>query len=124
MAIGVFNTITIDNTQILAPNEFELAREDVYKGEYTTCTGKVIADRIGWKYADMVLKWDYLPSTQLAKLTGLSGAVTLQFTDSDGSHSETIIRKGFTNMPTRLTALDGTAAWSNVEMEITFLNVH
>jgi hypothetical protein len=50
--IGNYETITIGSSSIFKPNEMELEREDVYAGEYTTCTGRVIADLIGWRYAD------------------------------------------------------------------------
>ena len=66
--IDIFNTITIDNEQIFRPSDFDLKREDVYAGEYTTCTGAVIADRIGWRYSDIELKYDTLPDDQMQTL--------------------------------------------------------
>lgn len=122
--IGVFNTIIIDGTEILRPNDFELQREDVFAGEYTTMTGKTIADRIGWKYSDMTLKWDILTDEMLQVLTELAGEVTIEFEDNDGRHSEQILRKGFANMPTRTTGPEGTPLWTGIEMDIAFLNTH
>ena len=122
--IDIFETIMIGSDEILRPNEFELQREDVLRGEYTSCTGKTIADRIGWKYSDMSLKWDMLPNDQMAILAGLSGSETMTFADSDGSHSEEFIRTGFKNTPTRVTGPNGQIVWTDVEMGVKFLNVH
>ncbi len=121
--IGIFNTIKINGTEILRPNDFELKREDVYAGEYTTMTGKMIADRIGWKYSDMSLKWDMLPDNQLAVLAGITGTATLKFTDSDGEHTESVIRGSFGKTATRLTK-NGQSIWKDVELEIMFINTH
>lgn len=121
--IGVFNTITINGTEIFRPNDFEVKRKDVFQGEYTTCTGKLIADRIGWQYDDMSLKWDMLTDSMMAVLVGLVGEASLSFEDSDGEHTERIIRRGFTNTPSRVTK-NGKTIWTGVEMEITFLDVH
>ena len=104
--------------------DFEIKREDVYAGEYTTCTGKLIADKIGWKYSDLPMKWDVLPDEDLVYLTTLTGAFNLIFRDSDGQHTEQVIRKGFTNTPTRITGPEGSKIWTGVEMEVTFINVH
>ena len=117
-------TIRINGHDIYRPNEFTPAREDVYAAEYTTCTGKMIADRIGWKYSDMTLSWDTLPQAMLDVLLGMSGESTLVFSDSDGEHTEKIIRGAFTNMPTRFTGLDGKAAWQNIAVEVRFIDVH
>jgi len=122
--IGVFESITINGVRFYRPNNFSLRREDVLAGEYTTCTGKLIADRIGWKYSDMTLSWDTLPQAMLDALTGLSGPVQMVFTDSDGAHTETIIRGAFTNTPTRFTDYNGAVMWSNVSVEVRFVNVH
>lgn len=119
-----YDTIQIGSSSILKPNELEFEREDVYAGEYTTCTGHVIADLIGWRYADTELTWDSLPDEQLAILTGLSGKTTITFADSDGTHTEDIIRLGYVNAPTRYTGYDGKKVWSNVQMKVRFINVH
>ncbi|SFO07754.1 hypothetical protein SAMN05216515_10682 [Eubacterium pyruvativorans] len=117
-------TITINGRDILRPNDFTPSREDVYAAEYTTCTGKLIADRIGWKYADMTLSWDTLPQAMLDVLTGMNGEATLAFEDNDGLHTERIIRGRFANIPTRFTGIDGNAAWQNISVEVRFIDVH
>lgn len=122
--IDIFNTITIDNEQIFRPSDFDLKREDVYAGEYTTCTGAVIADRIGWRYSDIELKYDTLPDDQMQTLLGMSGECNLTFTDSDGSHTEKVIRLAFSNAPTRFTAYDGSVLWKDVAVSLRFINVH
>ena len=123
--IGVFNTIQIDSDTILAPNDFTPAREDVYAAEITTCTGKLIADRIGWKYADMTLKWDMLPQSQLAVLLALGGTFSLKFTDVNGTTvTEDVISKGIQSTGTRVTDADGNVIWRDVELGITFVDVH
>lgn len=122
--IGNYETITIGSSSIFKPNEMELEREDVYAGEYTTCTGRVIADLIGWRYADTDLSWDTLPDDQLAVINSLSGATTITFTDSDGTHTENIIRLGYVNAPTRYTGYDGEKVWKDVTMKVRFINVH
>lgn len=123
--IGIFNTITINGTAIYQPNDLEIKREDVYAGEYVSLTGKTIADRIGWKYSDMTLKWDALTDAMLQALIGLEGAFYISFEDSDGvQHTEQVIRRGFSNTPTRITGPNGTKIWTGLEMEISFLNTH
>lgn len=123
--IGVFNTIRINSTDILAPNDFQPAREDVYAGEITTCTGKLIADRIGWKYADMTLEWDTLPQADLMVLIGISGMFDLIFTDIDGSTvTESAIPKSRVYTGTRYTDQNGNVVWRDVQFGITFVNVH
>ena len=66
---------------IRKPPEFEPKREDVYGAEYTTCTGKYIADRIGWKYSDMSLTWDALPQSEVEALIAMTGECTFTFDD-------------------------------------------
>lgn len=122
--IGIFETIYINGTEIYRPNEFDVKREDVYAGEYVSLTGKTIADRIGWKYSDMTLKWDALTDAMLQALISLEGSFSISFEDSDGQHTEQVIRRGFTNTPTRLTGPNGAKLWTGLEMEISFLNTH
>lgn len=122
--IGIFNTLEINGTEILRPSNFQLTREDVYAGEYTSCTGRVFADRIGWRYADTTISWDTLPDDQLSVLTSATGTGTITFTDSDGEYTEQFIRDGFANTPTRATWGDGTTIWKGVSMKVRFINVH
>lgn len=122
--LGIFDTLYINGRQVFRPNDFEIRREDVYAGEYTSCTGRILADKIGWKFSDLTMKWDILPDADLAYLTSLSGPFALKFRDNDGAHTETVIRRGFTNTPTRITGPEGSKIWTGVEMEVTFINVH
>ena len=122
--IGIYNTITIDNVEYPRPSDFELKREDVYSGEYETCTGKVIADRIGWRYSNITLKFDTLPNNKLQSLSAINSAVSFIFTDDDGVHTESVIRMGFENTPTRYTGPDGQSLWKNVAVTMRFLNAH
>lgn len=123
--IGVFNTIRINSTDILAPNDFQPAREDVYAGEITTCTGKLIADRIGWKYADMSLEWDMLPQADLMVLIGVSGMFDFTFADVDGTTvTESAIPKSRVYTGTRYTDQNGNVVWRDVQFGITFVNTH
>lgn len=122
--IGIYNTISIAGHEFKRPNDFSIQREDIYAGEYTTCTGAVKADRVGWKYSDITLTFDELTPDELAFLTGISGAVAFVFTDSDGTHTEQVIRSGFMNTPTRLTLPNGKAIWKDVEIGLRFIDAH
>lgn len=106
------------------PTDLEITREDIYAGEYTTCTGAVKADRIGWKYADTTLEFDELTTDELNVISGMYGAVTFYFDDSDGAHDEQVIKTGFTNTPTRLTLPDGSIIWKNCGVTLRFINAH
>ena len=123
--IGVYNTIQLNGVELFRPNDFAPKREDIYGAEITTCSGKVIADRVGWRYADMTLNWDTLPQAQLDVLLALAGQATLVFTDADGtSHTEQIIPTSRVWVATRLTGKDGNALWKDVSMGVKFLNAH
>lgn len=123
--IGIYNTITIDGVEYPRPTDFVIQREDVYAGEYETCTGKMIADRIGWRYSEATLEFETLPNHLLEKLANLSGEVTMTFEDGDGNlASESIIRTQFVNTPTRYTGPGGTVIWKNIEVQVRFINAH
>ncbi len=122
--IGIYNTITINGIEFPRPSDFSIEREDVYAGEYQTCTGNVIADRVGWRYSDMTLNFDTLSNDKLQVLSAINSTATLVFTDDDGQHTESVIRTGFANTPTRYTGPDGTALWKNVSVKMRFINAH
>ena len=122
--INNLNTITINNVEIFRPNDFTPEREDVYAGEYTTCTGKTVADRIGWKFSDMSLEWDMLTADMMSTITSLPGSFDITFTDSDGSHTATVIKTGFANTATRLTDNFNNVIWKNVKLNISFIDAH
>lgn len=107
------------------PNNFSPQREHVYAAEITTCSGKTIADRIGWKYADMTMEWGTLPQDQLAILLAMDGTDTLAFTDVDGtSASEDVFPLSNVWIGTRYLGEDGQPLWRDVKMTIRFVNVH
>ena len=122
--IGIFNTITIDGLEFPRPNDFNIQREDIYAGEYETCTGKIVGDRIGWRYSDTTLSFDTLEDDLLQVLAGMNSEHTLTFTDDDGVHTETVIRSQFTNTPTRYTWPNGEIMWKNVSVQLRFINAH
>lgn len=122
--MAVPETITINGVQIQRPPDFSPTREDVLAGEYTTCTGKLIADRIGWKFADMTLTWPALPQSSVNALTSMSGATTMIFDDLDGTtQTEQVIRSSVVGLRNRNT-IRGTVWWRNVQVEVRFINVH
>lgn len=121
--IDIFNTITLDNKTFYRPNDFTPEKENVYQGEYTSCTGKTLADCIGWKYADITLEWDTLPDDMMTDLIGLTGVFTFGFTDSSGVQSENVIITGFANTATRFTE-NGVVMWKNVQLGLKFIDVH
>lgn len=121
----IYSTIKINGTTVFRPNDFSPQREDIYAAEITTCTGKTIADRIGWKYSDMELSWDTLPQSQLEVLLDMSGESTIEFTDADGAmHTENIIRTSAVSTSTRSTDVSGNPVWKDVKVEVKFLNAH
>lgn len=121
--IGIYNTITIDGTEYPRPNDFTLEREDIYAGEYETCTGAIKADRVGWRYAEKEIVFDMLTDSQMSTLsTFTTGDIT--FTESDGTHTETAARVGFSNTPTRLTTSGGAVIWKNVALKVRFIDAH
>lgn len=121
----IYSTIQINGKEILRPNDFSPQREDIYAAEITTCTGATIADRIGWKYSDMTLSWDTLPQSQLEVLLSMSGESTITFTDADGtSHTEKIVRTSAVSTATRSTSAGGNPVWSDVKVEVRFLDAY
>ena len=124
--IGVFNTITIDGAEIYRGNEFTLQREYIYAGEIVTCTGKVCADVVGWRYQDLNLQWDNLPQAQLEAILNLSGhEVDMTFSnEKNETVTESVIPKATTAQVTRLTDPSGDVAWSGIGLEIRFINAH
>ena len=122
--MATYDYIYLNEEALPKPTNFTPAREDVYAGEYTTCTGKMIADRIGWKFSEIDLQWDALTDAMLQALISLEGSFPISFEDSDGQHTEQVIRRGFANTPTRITGPNGTKIWTGLEMEISFLNTH
>lgn len=124
--IGVFNTITINGTEIYRGNDFTLQRENIYAGEIETCTGKRCADLVGWRYADLTVSWDTLPQDQLLSILGLSGeAVAMTFESETGDVvTEQVIPTAITSTATRYTLPDGSALWQGISLGIRFIEAH
>lgn len=116
--------VGLTTTDIRKPENFMPEHEDVYAGEYTTCTGAIIADRIGWKFADMTLEWGALPQSAVDVLVGLSGTFKLKFDDMDGTYyEETAIRDSIISLRNRNT-INGVTYWKNVSLKVRFIDVH
>ena len=115
--------IAINGVQITRPPELTPKIEDVYAGDYVTCTGKVIADKIGWKYSDMTLEWDALPQSEVDVLIGMNGACTLTFESMSGLVTENVIRTSAVSLQHRRT-VRGEVWWKKVSVEVKFINVH
>jgi hypothetical protein len=116
--------IIINGEQIPRPPKFSPAREDIYKGDYVTCTGKTIADKVGWKYSDMSLEWDALPQQMVDVLINMSGVNTVVFDDLDGELvSEQVVRTSAVALRHRYTQ-GGVTIWKKVKVEIKFIGSH
>lgn len=124
MALTAQDYITINGNQILRPPTFAPQIEDIYAGEYTTCTGKTVGDVVGWKYADATLTWDALPQSSVDVLVAMSGENTLTFVNPSGMiTTETIIRDSVVQLQNRNT-IRGEVWWKNVSVAIRFINAH
>lgn len=125
MSYTLFNTITIDGTEVFRPNDFTLQRENVYAAEIETCTGKRIADLIGWRYSDLSLEFDWLPQAKLSALLDIQGEVSMTFgNEIEETVTEIVIVKTSAATVTRLTAPDGQVAWKGIQLEVQFINAH
>lgn len=124
--IGVFNTVTIDGTEIYRGNNFTLQREWIYAGEIVTCTGKVCADVVGWRYKELSLEWDNLPQDQLQAILALDGSeVNVTFSNEENETvTEAVIPTVSTATVTRLTDPNGDVAWSGIKLDLRFINAH
>lgn len=121
----IYSTMKLNGKEILRPNDFSPKREDIYAAEITTCTGKTVADLIGWRYSDMTLSWDMLPQDQLEALIEMRGTGELEFTDADGeTHLEEIIRISAVTTSTRAKDVEGNPIWKDVQVEVRFINAH
>ena len=124
MALTAQDYITINGNQILRPPTFAPQIEDIYAGEYTTCTGKTVGDVVGWKYSDATLTWDALPQSSVDVLVAMSGENTLSFVNPSGMiTTETVIRDSVVQLQNRNT-VRGEVWWKNVSVQIRFINAH
>ena len=124
MALTDQNYIAINNNLIYRPPAFAPQIEDIYAGEYTTCTGKIVGDVIGWKYSDATLTWDALPQSMVDVLVEMTGENTLEFVSPSGTiTSETVIRDSVVQLQNRNT-IRGETWWKNVSVAIRFIDAH
>lgn len=124
--IGVFNSITINGTEIYRGNAFTLQREWIYAGEVVTCTGKVCADVVGWRYSNVTISWDTLPQDQLQDILSLNGeAVDMTFSNErNETVTEKVIPQVISSQVTRFTDPSGNVAWRGITLELRFINAH
>lgn len=123
----LFTTIQIDNNTIYRGNEFTLQREYIYAGQYETCTGKRVADLVGWRYADLTINWDMLPAAMFEDILDLSGEeVNFTFSNEKGqSVTEKVIPQVISSQATRLTnPYDGSEIWRDVALQVQFTEAH
>lgn len=123
MALTALDYITIDGDQIYKPPGFAPQIEDLYAGEYVTCTGKIVGDKIGWKWADMSLQWDALPQSMVDILVAMSGEATMVFDAPQGTQTEKIIRTSAVQLRNRNT-IRGETYWRDVKVDIKFIGAH
>lgn len=112
----------INGTKIVEPIQLEMARTDNIVSMVTTQTGRIIADKRGWKYADTVLRWGTIPEPQLQYLLPL-GEFDLTFDDIDGEKTIKAIRRQFTGQKQRFLK-DGQVFYANFGMEVIFPDVY
>ena len=117
------DTITIKGVHYPRPKDFAPTREDVYAAEYTTMSGSYRADRVGWKFSDIELKWDALPHSQVLELTKLSGTYQFTFDDPTGFNYEQVRRISAVSMRHRY-QINGVTYWKNVSVKFSFLDTH
>ena len=116
--------IIINGEQVSRPLNFAPAQEDIYKGEYTTLTGKRMGDAVGWRYADMTLEWDGLPQQEVDVLVNMSGINILEFDGLDGEMcEEQVLRTSVVGMRHRYTQ-GGVTYWRDVKVSIQFIGSH
>lgn len=119
-----YRYIEIGGQQIYRPPSFAPKMEDVVTSEILTMSGRTIADRLGWKYADMTLSWQALPESMVQILTGINGQTTMTFDDAEHSTiTEDIIRTSVVGMRHRYTQ-EGVTYWKEVTCDIRFVNTH
>lgn len=123
--IGIFNSIKINGEEFLRPSDFTIEKEQIYAGEYETCTGKRVGDLVGWRYADLTLEWDTLPESKLETLLAISGETEMEFTGpGQETITETVIPSVASNTATRMTGEDGKPLWKGIQLQVRFINAH
>lgn len=123
MALTELDYIIINGTQIYKPPNFSPQIEDIYAGEYETCTGKRVGDRVGWRWSNITLTWDALPQEMVDVLVNMSGEGTMVFDAPQGTFTEAVIRSSAVQLRNRNT-IRGETWWRNVSVELRFINAH
>lgn len=118
-----YDFITINGTDFPRPVKFAPQREDVIVSKITTMTGKILGDRIGWKFSDLTLSWDMLPQSLVEELTSIQGTAIISFDDVDGEYTEEANRQSVVQMRHRYT-IGGVYYWKNVSVDFEFVNAH
>ena len=116
--------IYINGTKLITPESFALTRNDIYAGEYTTMTGSLIADRVGWKYADLNLKWNILPDSMVQALVSMGASNTFKVEYPDGTIVEEPVRRASVVALRNRNTINGEVYWRDVSVSITFLEAH
>ena len=122
-----YNGQTINTITLPRPSDFTPQREMEYRAEYTTSTGRILADYIGWRYADLTLQWDMLPQDLLRALLSLNPLQKkyLIFTDASGlQQTEEFMITNHVSTGTRITDMDRNVIWKDVQMGVRFNVVH
>ena len=115
--------IIINGEQITRPPKFSPQMEDILRS-YETCTGKIISDRIGWRYSDMTLEWDALPQHMVDVLIDMGSENTIIFDGLDGEIvEEDIARTSVVALRHRQT-IGGVTMWKGVSVSIKFIGSH
>lgn len=87
-------TITRTNgtsTIVPYPNDFQMKKEKIIAAEYTTLTGQVLGDVVGWRYADFTLKWDTLTDAMLQFVLAACDDASFSFTFRDPADGDKTI---------------------------------
>ena len=115
----------INGIEITMPNGFKPQRVPRTAASITTLSGRVIADVRGWKYADMTLKWGYIPMSELQYiLAQTASAFTVSFDDMDGTeHTVSAVKTGISGQR-KMAYEDGVPLFMDVEMGVSFPDVY
>ena len=112
---------TEDNTtfDLPYPNDFTMKKEKILAGEYTTLTGQVLGDVVGWRYADFTLEWDTLTENDLQALLGAcdDASFSLTFYDPQGSQTISLTALSRAVVKTRFIEF-GVPKWKGIKIPV------
>lgn len=117
-----FVTITTENSTTFSlpyPNDFTMKKEKILAGEYTTLTGQVLGDVVGWRYADFTLEWDTLIENDLQKLLSAcdDASFSLTFVDPQGTKTISLTALSRATVKTRFIEY-GVPKWKNIKIPV------